>query len=74
VKKKRQEDREVNAADHGNRKKQPTEQKEKRLFYHPADAEKWCEIHRTTGHGLEECITFLDLKKILEKPAVQEPR
>jgi hypothetical protein len=33
-------DREVNAADHENRKQQPTDQKEKRSFHSPADAEK----------------------------------
>jgi hypothetical protein len=31
----------------GNRQRQPTDQKEKRHFCHPADAEKWCEIHHT---------------------------
>jgi hypothetical protein len=44
-----------------------------RLFCHPADAEKWYEIHRTTGLDLDECRTYLDLKNILEKPAAQEP-
>jgi hypothetical protein len=48
-KKKQQEDREVNAADHGNQKQPPTKQKVRRLFHHPADAEKWCEIHHTYG-------------------------
>jgi hypothetical protein len=74
IKKKQQEDREVNTADHRNHKHQPTEQKEKRSFRQPADAEKWCEIHRTIGHDLEECKTFLDHKKMLEKPTAQEPR
>jgi hypothetical protein len=66
-KKKKQEDREVNAADHGNQKQQPANQKEKILFYHFADAEKWCEIRRIIGHDLEECKTYLDHKKMPEK-------
>jgi hypothetical protein len=65
---KQQEDREVNTADHRNRQQQPTEQKEKSLFRRPDDAEKWSEIHLTTGHDLEECKTFLYRKKMLEKP------
>jgi hypothetical protein len=77
--KKNQDDRDVNTTDRGdqgdqrdhgdhgyrgNRQQQSVDQKEKRLFYHPADEEKWCEIHRTTGHDLEECKTFLDCKKM----------
>jgi hypothetical protein len=79
-KKKQQEDREVNAVDRGdhgncgNYQQQPTKQKEKRSFGWPADAEKWSEIHRTAWHNLEECKTFLDHKKMLEKPVVQEPQ
>jgi hypothetical protein len=60
---------EVNTADRGNHKdrgdsgyhdKQSSEQKEKRHFRRPDDVEKWCEIHCTSGHDLEECKTFLD--------------
>jgi hypothetical protein len=67
--KKKQDDREVNVIDRGDRKdhgdreyhsKQSSDQKEKRLFRRPDDAEKWCEIHRTSGHDLEECKSFLD--------------
>jgi hypothetical protein len=29
-------------------------------FWHLDDAKKWCETHRTMGHDLEECKTFLD--------------
>jgi hypothetical protein len=31
-------------------------------FHGPDDVEKWYEIHRTSGHDLEECKTFLDRK------------
>jgi hypothetical protein len=74
--KKKQDDREVNIIDHGdyedhrdrgyrgNRQQQSSDQKEKRPFHRTADAEKWCEIHRTTGHNLKECKTFLDHKKM----------
>jgi hypothetical protein len=67
--KKKQDDREVNVIDRGDHKdhgdreyhsKQSSDQKEKRLFRRPDDAEKWCEIHRTSGHDLEECKSFLD--------------
>jgi hypothetical protein len=42
----------------------------------PDDAEKWCEIHRTAGHDLKECKTFLYRKKmsLLAAPVPQEPR
>jgi hypothetical protein len=43
------------------------------MFRCPADAEKWCEIHCTAGHDIEECITYLDRKKMAEKPVAQEP-
>jgi hypothetical protein len=81
----KKEDHEVNTADWGDRKdrgdrgyhgKQSSKQKEKRHFWRPDDAEKWCEIHRTVGHDLKECKTFLDLKKMPPPaaPAPQEPR
>jgi hypothetical protein len=45
-------------------------------FCHLDDTEKWCEIHHTSGHDLEECKTFLDHKKMPPPPApvAQEPR
>jgi hypothetical protein len=67
--KKKHDNREVNMTDRGDRKdhrdcgyrgKQPSDQKEKRSFRRPDDAEKWCEIHHTSRHDLEECKTFLD--------------
>jgi hypothetical protein len=44
-------------------------------FRHPGDAEKWCEIHHTSRHDLEECKTFLDHKKMPPPaaPVVQKP-
>jgi hypothetical protein len=68
--KKKQDDREVNVTDRRDRKhrgdhnKQSSDQKEKRPFRCPDDIEKWCEIHCTSGHNLEECKTFLDRKKM----------
>jgi hypothetical protein len=56
--------------DRGNRQQQSSDQKEKRPFCHPDDVEKWCEIHRTLGHNLEECKIFLDCKK-MPPPAAQ---
>jgi hypothetical protein len=47
--------------------------RKRRPFRRPDDAEKRCEIHRTTGHDLEECRTFLDRKR-MPPPAPQEPR
>jgi hypothetical protein len=77
----KKDDREVNIADRGDRKdqgyrgKQSLEQKEKRPFWRPDDVEKWCEIHHTLGHVLEECKTFLDRKKMPPPaaPVPQEP-
>jgi hypothetical protein len=78
------DDREVNTTDrgdhgdreyHGNREQQSSDQKEKRSFHRPIDAKKWCEIHRTAGHNLEECKTFLNRKKMPPPaPVAQEPR
>jgi hypothetical protein len=36
--------------------------------------EKWSEINCTTRHDVEECITYLDCKKMSDKPVVQELR
>jgi hypothetical protein len=49
------------------------DQKERRPFSRPADPEKWCEIHHTIKRDLEECKTYLDHKKMLEKPVAHEP-
>jgi hypothetical protein len=47
-----------------------------KLFHRPADVDKWCEIHCTTGHDLKKCKTFLDRKKMPPPAALvaQEPR
>jgi hypothetical protein len=75
----KKDDREINTADRGDcgyRGKQSSEQKEKKPFRRPDDAEKWCEIHHTAGHDLEECKTFLDRKKMMPPaaPTPQDPR
>jgi hypothetical protein len=86
--KKKQDDREVNTTDRGDRKdrgdrryhencqQQSSDQKEKMPFHHPDDTEKWCEIHCISGHDLEECKTFLDRKKMPPPaaPVAQELR
>jgi hypothetical protein len=59
--------------DHGYRGKQSSDQKEKKHFYCSDDAEKWCKIHHTSGHYLEECKTFLDQKK-MPLPAAPAPQ
>jgi hypothetical protein len=59
--------------DRGYRGKQSSDQKEKRPFCRPDDVEKWCEIHHTLGHDLEECKTFLDRKK-MSSPATPVPQ
>jgi hypothetical protein len=79
--KKKQDDREVNVTDRGDRKdrgyhgyhgKQSSDQKENMPFRRPDNAEKWCEIHRTSGHDIEECKTFLDRKK-MSSPVAPAP-
>jgi hypothetical protein len=81
----RKDDQEVNTAERGDRKdhrdqgfreKQSSGQKERRPFRQSDDAEKWCEIYRTTGHDLKECKTFLDHKRMPPPAplAPQEPR
>jgi hypothetical protein len=81
----RKDDREVNTTEWGDQKdrrdqgfcgKHSSDQKERRPFRRPDDAEKWCEIHRTTGHDLEEYKTFLDRKRMPPPapPTSQEPR
>jgi hypothetical protein len=80
--KKRQDNREINTIDHGDhrdcgdrryRNKQSSGQKDKRSLKHPPDAEKWCDIHHTIGHDMEECRTFLDHKK-MSPPVVPVPQ
>jgi hypothetical protein len=79
---KRRDDREVNTAERGDQKnhrryryrgKQSSDQKERRPFRRPDSTEKWCEIHRTDGHDMEECKTFLNHKK-MPPPATPAPQ
>jgi hypothetical protein len=81
----KKEDWEVNTTDRGDQKdhgghwyrgKQSSDQKEKRHFRCPGDTEKWCEIHRTDGHDLEEYKTFLNHKRMPPLAALtpQDPR
>jgi hypothetical protein len=83
--KKKQDDWEVNMTDRGDCKdrgyrrnyhQRSSDQKEKMHFHRPDDIEKWCEIHRTSGHDLEECKTFLNRKKMPPTAAqvAQKPR
>jgi hypothetical protein len=78
----KRDDREVNTTERGDQKdhgghryrgKQFSDQKEKIPFRCPDDAEKWCEIHRTDGHDLKECKTFLDCKR-MPPPAAPAPQ
>jgi 3-hydroxyacyl-CoA dehydrogenase len=80
----KRDDREVNTVERGDQKdrggyryrgKQYSDQKERRSFRRPDNAEK-CEIHRTDGHDLEESKTFLYRKKMLPPAAstLQDPR
>jgi hypothetical protein len=81
----KKDDREVNTTEQGDQRdhrghryrgKQFLDQKERRPFRRPDDVEKWCEIHYTDGHDLEECKTFLDRKRMLPPVvlAPQDPR
>jgi hypothetical protein len=81
----KKDDHEVNTVDQGDHKdrgdrgfcgKQSLEQKERRPFRRPDGVEKWCKIHSSTGHDLEEYKTFLYQKKMLPSaaPAPQEPQ
>jgi hypothetical protein len=78
----KRDDQEVNTVERGDQKdrggyryrgKQYSDQKERRPFRRPDNAEKWCEIHHTDGHDLEECKTFLDRKK-MSPPAASAPQ
>jgi hypothetical protein len=78
----KRDDQKVNTAERGDQKdhrghryrgKQFSDQKEKRPFRRPDDAEKWCKIHRTDKHDLKECKTFLDRKSV-PPPAALAPQ
>jgi hypothetical protein len=77
----KKDDREVNTTEQGDQKdsrghwyhgKQFSDQKEKIPFRRSDDAEKWCEIHHTDVHDLQECKTFLNRKRMLP-PATPTP-
>jgi hypothetical protein len=78
----RRDDQEVNTVERGDQKdhggylyrgKQYSDQKERRCFRCPDNAEKWCDIYHTDRHNLEECKTFLDHKK-MPPPAAPAPK
>jgi hypothetical protein len=78
----RRNDREINTTERGDQKdrggyhycgKQYSDQKKRRPFWRLDNAEKWCKIHRTDGHDLKECKTFLDHKK-MSPPATSAPQ
>jgi hypothetical protein len=58
--KKKQEDCEVNTRCDD---RVCSDRKFKWSFQRPADTRKWCEIHRTINHDLEECNIFQGCKK-----------
>jgi hypothetical protein len=78
----KRDDWEVNTTERGDQKnrrgyryrgKQSSDQKEKRPFWRPDGAEKWCEIHLTDEYDLEECKTFLNHKR-MSSPAASAPQ
>jgi hypothetical protein len=63
----------LDSCNKGAPKKKQHEDREVNVVDRGNQKQQPAEIHRTIGHDLEEYRTFLDHKKMTDKPAAQEP-